>query len=160
MSNQRTAAASSPQIILRHAVGCEDLTACFPVISQLRGYLNDAEEWTDRALAMKPDGYRVLAAWDHGQVLAVAGYRIMENLIHHRFLYVDDLVTAAGSRGRGLGAGLLKELTKIGNDEKCTRLVLDTAVTNTDARRFYGREGLHNHIAGFVKPLNEASKHA
>jgi hypothetical protein len=31
-------------------------------------------------------GYRVLAAWDGDRVAAIAGYRVMENLIHGRFL--------------------------------------------------------------------------
>ena len=35
-------------------------------------------------------------------------------------------------------------------------LVLDTAVANTSARRFYAREGLLDVVVGFVKPL-EAS---
>jgi ribosomal protein S18 acetylase RimI-like enzyme len=81
----------------------------------------------------------------------------MENLIHGRFLYVDDLVTADGQRGKRLGAALLKELSTIGVDKNCRRLVLDTAVTNTKARRFYKREGLIDRIVGFMKPLEEVA---
>ena len=66
----------------------------------------------------------------------------MENLIHGHFLCVDDLVTSEGQRGKGLGAALLLELSSIGVDEYCRRLVLDTAATKANARRFYKREGL------------------
>lgn len=144
-------------IVLRQAHSQEDLAACFPVISLLRPRLEGVNEWVERASAMAADGYRVLAAWDDERVLAVAGYRVMENLIHDHFLYVDDLVTAEGHRGKGLGSALLTELSAIGVDEYCGRLVLDTAATNENARRFYKREGLTDTAIGFVKPLGQPS---
>lgn len=145
-----------PGIALRHAGTREELAACFPVIAQLRPFLRSEAEWCDRAAAQAEAGYRVLAAWSEGRVAAVAGYRVMENLIHGRFLYVDDLVTAEGDRGRGLGAALLQELSEIGLGRGCRRLVLDTAAANTQARRFYKREGLHDVVVGFLKPLGPA----
>src|SRR4030081_502608 len=84
--------------VLRHAHSQDELAACFPVISQLRPDLKDGAEWVERASDMATDGYRVLAVWDGDQVLAVAGYRMMENLIHGHFLYVDDLVRSEGQR--------------------------------------------------------------
>jgi len=155
MAEQVPVPPPSPGIVLRHARGQDELAACFPVISQLRPALQNAATWVERASEMATDGYRVLAAWDGDQVLAVAGYRMMENLIHGHFLYVDDLVTSEDQRGKGLGAALLKELSSIGVDEYCRRLVLDTAATNANARRFYQREGLIDAVIGFVKPLKE-----
>jgi GNAT superfamily N-acetyltransferase len=146
----------SSRVVVRHAASSEDLAACFPVIVQLRPFLGDAIEWQERVSSMARAGYRVLAAWDGGRATAVAGYRVMENLIHGRFVYVDDLVTADGRRGEGLGALLLKEVARIGVEARCRRLVLDTAAANTSARRFYAREGLLDVVVGFVKPL-EAS---
>lgn len=157
MSDQLSASPSSSGMALRHAISHDELVACFPVISELRPYLKDAAEWVVRASRMASAGYRVLAAWEGERVLAVAGYRVMENLIHGRFLYIDDLVTAEGRRGSGLGASLLKELSAIGVNENCQRLVLDTAAVNTNARRFYKREGLIDAIVGFVKPLVEVA---
>jgi GNAT superfamily N-acetyltransferase len=142
-------------IVLRHAHGPEELKACFPVILFLRPRLKGVEEWVERASKMATFGYRVLAAWEGDRVLALAGYRVMENLIHDHFLYVDDLVTAESERGKGLGAALLMELTAIGTDQFCNRLVLDTAAANENARRFYKREGLMDLAIGFVKPLGK-----
>jgi ribosomal protein S18 acetylase RimI-like enzyme len=156
MSDKITAPVILPNgIVLRHAQGPEELTACFPVVSQLRPRLKGVEEWVERASEMATEGYRVLAAWEDDRVLAIAGYRVMENLIHDHFLYVDDLVTAKGERGKGLGSALLTELSAIGVDEYCSRLVLDTAATNENARRFYKREGLIDAAIGFVKPLGQ-----
>lgn len=142
-----------PGIILRHVHGEDELTACFPVVSQLRPELADAAEWIERASGMATEGYRILAAWEGNQVLALAGYRRMENLIHGSFLYVDDLVTSEGERGKGLGTALLRELACIGVDEYCRRLVFDIAATNTDPRHFYEREGLIREVIGFEKSL-------
>ena len=140
-------------VVLRHACNAEELRACFPVIFQLRPRLKNVDEWIGLASRMATDGYCVLAAWEGGRVLAVAGYRITENLIHDRFLYVDDLVTAETHRGKQLGSAILSELAAIGSNQYCGRLVLDTAATNEKARRFYIREGLTDAIVGFVKPL-------
>ena len=87
MSDQLAAPVILPNgIVLRHAHGPEELTACFPVISQLRPRLKGVEEWVERASEMATEGYRVLAAWEDDRVLAIAGYRVMENLIHDHFL--------------------------------------------------------------------------
>jgi len=147
----------SEPIDLRHAASRDELAACYHVVVGLRPFLKDADEWCERAEAMANAGYRVLAAWRQNQVVAVAGYRVNENLIHGRFLYVDDLVTAPDDRGKGLGACLLKELIRIGVNENCRRLVLDTAAANTNARRFYKREGLLDLVVGFVKPLENVA---
>jgi len=144
---------ASGGVTLRHAHGPEKLGACFQVIVALRPLLKDEAEWVGRAMEMALDGYRVLAVWDGDRPVAMAGYRTMDNLIHGHFLYVDDLITAEQQRGKGLGAALLNELSAIGADEGCQRLVLDTAATNTNARRFYKREGLMDLAIGFVKPL-------
>lgn len=58
---------------------------------------------------------------------------MMENLIHGRFLYVDHLVTADDRRLSGIGAALLKELSAVGFNENCARLVLDTATANLES---------------------------
>lgn len=131
--------------------------ACFSVISQLRPYLHDPAAWRDRATALRAGGYRIMAVWEDDTVVAMAGYRLGDNMIYGKFLYIDDLVTDARKRGLGLGALLLEKLQETGRREDCQYMVLDTAATNTQARRFYQREGLMDLAVGFIKPLNEAS---
>ena len=94
-----------------------------------------------------------------GQVLALAGYRELENLIHGRFIYVDDLVADPQRRSRGLGARLLDELAQIGGGLGCQRLVLDTALANSLAQRFYFRQGLLSTGLHFSRPLPVAAPH-
>lgn len=63
-------------------------------------------------------------------------------MIHGRFLYVDDLVTDAEGRGQRHGERLLQALRELGRAEGCQQLVLDTALANALAQRFYFRSGL------------------
>lgn len=140
-------------IPLRHADTREALHACFPLMRQLRPHLANANDFMQRVDRMARQNYRVLAAWQGAEPLALAGYRVDENLIYGRFLYVDDLVTAEVRRGANLGARLLAELTDTARREDCARLVLDTGLANALAQRFYFRQGLLTSAMRFSKPL-------
>ena len=130
------------ETVLRHAETDQDVAACFPVMVLLRPHLRDAAELVARVARQRAEGYRILAAWRDGQPVALAGYRITENLIHGRFLYVDDLVSAEEARRSGLGARLLDAVAAEGRGAGCRRLVLDTALDNVLAHRFYYRQGM------------------
>ena len=84
----------------------------------------------------------MLAAWRGGEPVGLAGYRTEENLIHGLFVYVDDLVTAEPQRRGGIGVLLLDAVAAEGRRLGCRRLVLDTALDNVLAHRFYYRERL------------------
>ena len=129
-------------ILLRHAESDADIAACFPVMVQLRPHLADADELVARVARQRAASYHILAAWRDGVPIGLAGYRIEENLIHGRFLYVDDLVTAESDRRHRIGARLLDAVAAEGRKLGCGRLVLDTALDNVLGHRFYYRQGL------------------
>lgn len=126
----------------QHAETIDEIRACHPVMVQLRPLLTDADEFVRRVVKQRAQGYRLLMAVSDGVPVALAGYRCLDNLIHGRFLYVDDLVTSSDGRGQGIGEQLLGALRPIALDEGCARLVLDTALSNCLAQRFYFRSGL------------------
>jgi len=126
----------------RHAETAAEIAACFPVMVQLRPHLAGAEELVARVTRQREEGYRLLAEWRDGTPVALAGYRFTENLIHGRFVYVDDLVTDGTDRSTGLGARLLSAVAEIAREQGIARLVLDTALDNVLAHRFYYRQGL------------------
>jgi ribosomal protein S18 acetylase RimI-like enzyme len=130
------------KLLLTHAETPTEVMACFYVMRQLRPQLNTPADFLARVATQRTQGYRLLAAWEDGKPIALAGYRYLDNMIHGRFMYVDDLVTDAAGRRRGIGECLLDELRKLGRAGHCDRLVLDTALTNGLAQRFYGRTGL------------------
>jgi GNAT superfamily N-acetyltransferase len=108
----------------------------------LRPHLGSADELVARITRQRDAGYRLLALWRADTPVALAGYHFEENLIHGKFVYVDDLVTAADERRGGLGARLLHAVAMIGRDAGCGRLVLATALDNVLAHRFYYRQGM------------------
>jgi GNAT superfamily N-acetyltransferase len=144
-------------IELRHADSDADIAACFPVMVQLRPHLTGAAELVTRVARQREAGYRILAAWRGGGPVALAGYRVEENLIHGRFIYVDDLVTVESERSTGLGARLLATVADIGRERSIGRLVLDTALDNVLAHRFYYRQGLLARALRFSREIAQDS---
>lgn len=134
---------------LRHAETDAELRACWPVMRQLRPRLASADEFVTRVGRMRLAGYRLLAAWQEAQVVALGGYRLQENLVYGRFLYLDDLVTDETARGQQWGARILQQVIGIAEQACCATFVLDTSVANTGAQRFYARQGLSNKAMGF-----------
>ncbi|CAG9221479.1 Ribosomal protein S18 acetylase RimI [Paraburkholderia sabiae] len=127
---------------LRHAETDADVLACFDVMQQLRPHLQSPGDFLARVSTQRAQGYCLLAVWEGGKPVALAGYRRVDNLIHGRFIYVDDLVTDEAGRGRGHGERLLAELGTLGRAENRERMVLDTGLANALAQRFYFRCGL------------------
>ncbi|WP_322510569.1 GNAT family N-acetyltransferase [Chloroflexus sp.] len=126
-----------------------EITACYPVMRELRPHLI-AAEFVDRVRRQMASGYQLAAAWVGSEVVAVAGFRLSENLAWGRFLYVDDLVTRADQRSHGYGAALLAWLKAYAAAEGCAQLHLDSGTWRKDAHRFYEREGMRLSAFHFV----------
>ena len=91
--------------------------------------------------------------WAEARPIALAGFRVLENFVHGRYLYVDDLVVDEAGRGQGVGAALMDWLKAEGRALGCDNLVLDTALANAAAHRFYRRQGLRNLATRFTFAL-------
>jgi GNAT superfamily N-acetyltransferase len=131
----------------------QDYQASFNVMRELRPHLTDAAAFAAQARRQAGQGYRLLAAWQDQEVKGLAGYRIQENLIYGRFLYVDDLVAASDARSQGLGGKLIDALREEARRQGCAHFVLDTALANALGQRFYFRNGLLARGMHFCQPL-------
>jgi GNAT superfamily N-acetyltransferase len=118
-----------------------EIAACHPVMQELRPHLDEGT-FVHRVQRQREAGYRLAYLEDGGRPVAVAGFRLAENLAWGRFLYVDDLATLAARRSRGHGAALLRWLVAQARDARCDELHLDSGVQRKDAHRFYEREGM------------------
>jgi len=145
---------TSPQCTLRHAETDTELLACHPVMRELRPQLATPRSFLDRVRVQRLQGWRLLVTWQGGTPVAIAGYRRMDNLVHGNFVYVDDLVTTGAMRGSGAGERMLAEIERIARAEGCGKLVLDTALANSLAQRFYFRCGLLSTGLHFTKALS------
>lgn len=113
-----------------------DIERCAPVMRQLRPHV-PAEEFLGRVRLQQSGGYHLAYLEDDGRVVAVAGYRVMDNLYSGRVLYVDDLVTDDTVRSKGYGKQLLDWLIAQAREAGCQTFELDSGVQRFDAHRFY-----------------------
>lgn len=135
-----------------------EIIACYPVMRTLRPHLAGSEAFLRRVRQQAGAGYRLAYVQAPEGVVAVAGFRIAENLAWGRFLYVDDLVTLPDQRSKGHGARLLVWLRERAVDEGCQQLHLDSGIQRKDAHRFYAREGMTMTSLHFAELVADAAQ--
>ncbi|CAO3426632.1 Histone acetyltransferase HPA2 and related acetyltransferases [Azospirillum endophyticum] len=133
----------------------EEVAACFPLMRQLRPHLSSEDEFVSRWRRQIAAGYRLLALWQADGPTALAGFRLQDNLVHGVHFYVDDLVTDEKARSTGAGRLMMDRLKSEARRSGCTRLVLDTPLTNMLGHRFYFRHGLLARALRFSIDLDE-----
>ena len=99
-------------------------------------------DYARRMHAVFANGARMIGATEGAAVRGIALWRVIENTYEGRRLYVEDLVTDAAHRSRGIGRALLQHLERHARKLHCDVLALDSGTQRTDAHRFYFREGL------------------
>jgi GNAT superfamily N-acetyltransferase len=76
------------------------------------------------------------------EVVALAGFRLLECLATGKTLYVDDLVTREDRRSKGHGEILMRWLEDRARTAGCQTFSLDSGTQRTGAHRFYFRMGM------------------
>ena len=137
---------------IRIATTDAEIAACYPVMRELRSHIAE-DQFLSRVRSQESSGYRLAFLEEAGSVVAVAGFRIGENLAWGRFLYVDDLVTRASHRSNGLGSRLLFWLREQAVKEGCVQIHLDSGIQRKDAHRFYEHAGMKMASLHFVENI-------
>lgn len=131
---------------IRIATTDAEIAACYPIMRELRPHVAE-EQFLPRVRSHENSGYRLAFVQEPGGLVAVAGFRVGENLAWGRFLYVDDLVTLPAHRSKGHGSKLLAWLKEYAAKEGCLQVHLDSGIQRKEAHLFYEREGMT--MAGF-----------
>jgi GNAT superfamily N-acetyltransferase len=113
-----------------------EIERCYSTMAELRPHLT-REEFVPRVQLQQRDGYQLAFLENEGEVVAAAGFRLLQNLAWGRFLYVDDLVTKADARSQGFGEKLFEWLVNHAKSHNCQQLHLDSGVQRYGAHRFY-----------------------
>ena len=122
----------------------------------LRTHYPDEADFVNRVDAVqRPEGYRLVGAFDRDACVAAAGCRVVHNLAWGDTLYVDDLSTLPEARGRGHGRALLEWCMEEGRRLGCGQFHLDSGVgpEREDAHRLYFNTGLRITSYHFAAPL-------
>ena len=118
----------------------------FDAMRALRPALVDRDDFVRQVdQRQRPAGYRLIASLpDQGDsAMAVAGFRLVENLAWGRHLYIDDLSTLPAARKQGHARLLLEWLHDEGRRLQCEQIHLDSGVgpDRTAAHRLYFTAG-------------------
>jgi ribosomal protein S18 acetylase RimI-like enzyme len=128
---------------IRELTGDREITAAFPLMRQLRDRLRE-ETFLSEVRRQQSEGYRVFGGFEGERLVALAGVRRTHTLARGEHLFVDDLVTEEGARGRGHGRELLLEVARRVASEGLSKIHLDSRIT---AKGFYERLGFHFHTS-------------
>lgn len=138
------------------AVTEPEVMRCYAVFSELRPHLTDPAAFVEQALRqMREGGYNMIYREHGGEVAAIAGYRLSENLAWGKFLYVDDLITGAAYRKQGHGRALLEWLIDEAGRQGCGEVHLDSGLQRFDAHRLYMNVGMRitsHHFGVVLRP--------
>lgn len=140
-----------------HLEDPQALAASFELMRVLRPHLDNADAYVAQLQRQAGQGYRLLAAVQDEQVVGLAGYRELENLLYGRFVYVDDLVISPALQRSGLGGQLLDQVRQQARQMDCDHFVLDTGLHMALAQRFYFRQGLLARGMHFTQSLRAGS---
>jgi GNAT superfamily N-acetyltransferase len=130
----------------------------YPAMRALRTTYDSEPEFVEHVDgALRPAGYRLLGAFspDREPAVAVAGFRVGDNLAWGHYIYVDDLSTAPEARRQGHAGALLQWLSDEGRRLGCSQLHLDSGVgpERHDAHRLYHAHGLSIYSHHFARGL-------
>jgi GNAT superfamily N-acetyltransferase len=122
----------------------------------LRTHYEDEAEFVRRVdEVQRPEGYRIVGAFEGERCVAVAGFRELNNLAWGHVVYVDDLSTHPDGRRRGYGRALLEWCMEEGKRQGCAEFHLDSGVgpEREAAHRLYFNTGLRITSYHFAAPL-------
>lgn len=134
-----------------------EIAACYPVMHELRPHLEKNEFVSQVQRQMQNHGYTLVYIAASEQIVAAAGYRIIETLSWGRALYVDDLITLSSARKQGYGGRLLDSLMQTARDLSCAQFHLDSGMHRHEAHRLYLNHALQINAHHFSAALMHQS---
>jgi len=129
------------------------IARCLDVLRELRPSLTSTEDLVARVQQQQSEGFHLAFLEHEGEVVTVAGFRVMHMLVSGLTLYVDDLVTGEKFRSQGHGKTMLDGLITHARERGCQHFSLDSGTHRQSAHAFYFREGMRISSFHFVLPL-------
>ena len=129
-----------------------EIGSCYPVMKELRPNI-DQSDFIEKIRVQMHEQYRLAYLESDSVVTTVAGFRTGHNLAWGKYMYIDDLVTAKNSQGKGFGRRLLSWLISNAEDMNCNQVHLDSGTQRNKAHRFYLGTGFDIKSFHFSKEL-------
>lgn len=135
-------------------LSAQEMPGIWPLIHQLNPKLTE-QQFNARLTRMAGEmGYRCVGAFDDsGALLGISGFWIMLRFWNGLNVDIDNVVVDESARGLGVGKMLMDWIENLARKEGCEMAVLDAFAYNSDAHRFYYREGYIIRGFHFTKDL-------
>ena len=115
-----------------------DILKCRSVIQALRPSLTD-DLYLEAVQKTLADNRQVIFIEENGEAAAAAVFETGYNLFRGKYIYIDDLSTLPGNRGKGYAGKLLDWIMDFAKKGDYAQIHLDSGVSaaRTDAHRLY-----------------------
>jgi GNAT superfamily N-acetyltransferase len=125
-----------------------------PLTLQLSPELKE-ELILQRLEEMKTTGFNIIGANDKldDTLMAISGFWVNTKLYSGRYLEIDNFVVGANHRGKGLGKLMVDWMENYAKSINCQMIMLDAYIINTEAHKFYEREGFTKKGFHFLKAI-------
>lgn len=133
----------------------DDLLRCREVMLALRPHIGEAA-FLPTVKEMMLDGYQIAFIDADGKAVAAIGFRHLQFLFNGKHIYIDDLSTLPGYRGRGYGGMLLDFVADLAKKYNYEVITLDSGFHRHDAHRLYLNKGFQIASLHFSKKLPPA----
>jgi GNAT superfamily N-acetyltransferase len=130
-------------LTVRELSSDREIAGAFPLMRELRDRIRE-ERFVTEVRRQQVEGYRLYGLFDGNRLVALAGVRRTHTLSRGEHLFVDDLVTANGERGKGYGRELMRWLARRAREDGLERIHLDSRIT---AKGFYEKLGFRFHTS-------------
>jgi GNAT superfamily N-acetyltransferase len=131
-----------------------------PALLELRPNAGPLDTLISRVDVQRGGGYRIVGAFDEdeAEAAAVIGFKVTENLVWGRHLYIEDVVTRAAGRGRGHAPALMEWVLDEARRTGCGQVHLNSGVGSDrrGAHRFYFNSGLQISAHHFSMELDSS----
>lgn len=120
-----------------------EILGAYPLMKALRERITE-DTFLHEVRVQQAGGYRLLAAYENGKPIVLAGIRRAHTLSRGDHLFVDDLVTEESARAAGHGRAMMQFLAREAASQGIRRIHLDARIT---ARGFYEKLGFTFHTS-------------
>ena len=133
----------------------QDWRNAWPVLVAYRPQLK-LDDLLARREELQSEGYKLIGLCIQDQVKAMAGIQVLPHILGSKDLRVHDLATHPDERRKGYGEQLMGAIVNLARQLKCSRILLYSRLSNTNAHRFYEKKaGLERYGIEFKMELGE-----
>lgn len=133
--------------LVLHELSVADKTAIAALGHQLNPDIAVAtlENYLEQMFAL--DTYRCFGLFDGETLIGISSGWITVRFYSGKQLEIDNVIIDAAARSKGVGAQFMQRIEEWASAHECKTVELNAYVQNSDAHRFYYREGYK--ILGF-----------